>query len=705
MAKTVRSSAKNPPQQGMSLDRRSLIGVIALVVFVGGYTALFYGTDANRWKYLTLLLRPDDVFGYWTAGGLGIFDRTLALIIASIYLTSAYSLGSLTFRVLRGNYDAPLERFVLAMSVGLGLWSTLTLLVGLLGGLHWQWLFVALAIGLPIAEIMVAIRPAKGRAVVENGVTRRLGRSLVLPIAFGLFVLIYALAGLMPATDFDVLEYHLQVPKEWSERGQIDFLPHNVYGNMPLGAEMHVLATMTLLRGIIEPWYAALAGKLAISLFAPLTALGLYVAGRRFYSETGGMIAAAVYLSLPWIAHVSFGGLVDGVLAHYTFAAIYAAMIADSDSRKICVAGLLAGCAAACKYPGLIFALPMVLAILGWNTWKAKLESRTPIFVAASISLCAFAIIAAPWYLKNAALTGNPVYPLAANLFPSRTRTPEKIAQWERAHQVPRDADGNRYAPSQLINSAANVGLKSEWLSPVAWPLAMIGLIATWRRTETRMLLVATLWIFAVWWFATHRIDRFWLPAAPLLCLLASGTVAWSMQLVYQRTLVVFATLDVVAASLMLMGPITRENGSLQTVAEPRWLSPLESLRYGLESHRALAELCKPTDAILLVGDAVPFDLPMPTYYNTCFDDSLLEEWTNDRSAEEIRQAFKQRGIRYVLVDWTEVARYRSPGNYGYTEYVQPAVFAKLVEQRVLHPPVRQERAEQFVLWEIYEVR
>ena len=42
---------------------------------------------------------------------------------------------------------------------------------------------------------------------------------------------------MLPPVDFDVREYHLQAPKEFFQPGRISFLPHNVYANMPLGAE------------------------------------------------------------------------------------------------------------------------------------------------------------------------------------------------------------------------------------------------------------------------------------------------------------------------------------------------------------------------------------------------------------------------------------------------------------------------------------
>ena len=87
------------------------------------------------------------------------------------------------------------------------------------------------------------------------------------------FAVLIVLGGMVPPWEFDVREYHLQVPKEWFRAGRVDFMPHNVYGNMPLGAEMHALAAMAAAGGDDAWWPGAIAGKTIIACFAPLTAL------------------------------------------------------------------------------------------------------------------------------------------------------------------------------------------------------------------------------------------------------------------------------------------------------------------------------------------------------------------------------------------------------------------------------------------------
>ena len=98
---------------------------------------------------------------------------------------------------------------------------------------------------------------------------------------------------------------------------------------------------------------------------------------------------------------------------------------------------------------------------------------------------------------------------------------------------------------------------------------------------------------------------------------------------------------------------------------------------------------------LLVIGEAAVFDLEMPVLYSTCFDDSPFERMAKGRTATEIRAALVDSGVTYVYVDWGEIARYRSPGNYGFTGFIQPALFDQLVEQGVLEPlrPWRSARA------------
>ena len=292
------------------------------------------------------------------------------------------------------------------------------------------------------------------------------------------------------------------------------------------------------------------------------------------------------------------------------------------------------------------------------------------------------------------------------------TRTPEKSDQWDQAHAVKAyNVQMGRYSPAQAWHDCIQVLFKSQWLSPILWPLAIGGIAVVLYRREFHALdrstwITVVLWMFACWWLLTHRIDRFWLPATPFLALLA-GSV-W--QSLYNRSIRKFlganVGLGVLFSLLQMSSPIQADDGSYWVLGEWRWLTPLVTLRAEISpAHAKLNEIVEKEAAVLLVGDATPFDLMPQAYYSTCFDDCLLETFTRNRTRAEIAASLQERRIAYILVDWKEIERYRSPGNYGFTYYVQPEEFEHLVRAGVLEATDWREEHEGKVMWEIYRVR
>jgi hypothetical protein len=548
------------------------------------------------------------------------------------------------------------------------------------------------------------------------------------------------LAAMLPPLDFDVCEYHLQAPKEFFQQGKVAFLPHNVYANMTLGTEMLSLLAMVVAG---DWWWGALAGKTVIAAFTPLCALALYAAGRRFYSTGAGVTAALLYISVPWMVSISSAGLVEGASACYLFLAVYALLLAKRDrlanspntwdrlatcpTSYLILAGYLAGAAVATKYPAAMFVL---LPLAAWSFFgrfagrargqgsgvrgqdgksasvrELNPEPRTlnPILSAVA-ALMIFLLAAAAgcglWFGKNWVQCGNPTYPLLYGVFGGKTWNAEKDRRWNSVHR-PTD-----FSAKTLAKDLRRVALTSEWLSPLIVPLAALAFVGWGRRSRwgrhsclpladrsvcptgqfmypaRRLvwgLLVYVAFVVAVWWLFTHRIDRFWIPALPLMALLAGVGACWSSEAWWRRLL----------KGLLLAGLLAN---FLVATAGPSnaWFVPLEQLRkdwHWITSWHWRFNNDADLGGVLTVGDAAVFDLtPTPVLYNTCFDDCIFEQLVKGKTAEQVRAALASRHIAYVFVNWGEIVRYRRPGNYGFTEFVQPKVFDRLVERGVLQP-------------------
>jgi hypothetical protein len=686
----------------MNLKRLAPIVVLLLVAV---YLALFYhtrlpdveqqtGTLFRRWTFFCYLIEPELLLQRWFGNPpqFAFADRLGLLAIAGGILALAASTGGLLLTLAGADrWLTRLERFVFSTAVGLNAISSYVLAVGWIGWLRNPWAFIV------PGAVVLAAAGALGRRRVppvaaadppppETGPYRLGAGWLGLAVVFAVILI---LGALLPPTDFDVREYHLQAPKEFFQLGRIVPLPHNVYANMPLGTEMLSLLAMVAAG---DWWRGALAGKTLIAAMTLLTALGLWAAATRFFSRSAAVAAVVIYLSIPWIAHVSVSGLVEGASACYLFLAVFAAILSKqasilsksspisgkrpADRRRALplavLAGYLAGAAAACKYPALLFVvLPLALAILAAHGVPRWTTAGKPLVV----FLLAVAAGCGLWLAKNWAGTGNPVYPLCYGVFDGQNWTPEKDRQWNHVHR-PRD-----FSPARLAADLQRLALDSPWLSPLVWPWAVLALAVGRQRRLVAVLFLYLALVITLWWCLTHRIDRFWVPLLPVAALLAGVGVTWSDARPWRWGVVTLLVL------VSLYGFLV--DTSAAALDSNRYFLPLEVLRHDperVDPWHLYFNARITAGKLLVVGDAQVFDLEMPVLYNTCFDDCIFQRLVAGRHGESVRRALAGLDIRYVFVHWGEIRRYRRRGNYGFTDFVQPQVFDRLVAEGVLEP-------------------
>ncbi|MGI8980322.1 MAG: ArnT family glycosyltransferase [Pirellulaceae bacterium] len=707
--------------------------VVYLLFFLGQDLLPQADRSFPRFLLFTNLLTPDDVAKEWVEGNWRNFmvvDRwKIVLCTAGLLCYLAYTFGMV---LVQSRFDwSRLEVALFSQGVGLQFLSLMILSWGLFFGFQVKYILVAFG---PLIIVFLACHVrlnrhagTKDAAILgENKFEPHISRlgsaySWALRIVLSLLTLAIVLGAMLPPWDFDVREYHLQVPKEWFLQGGVTFLPHNVYGNMPLGAEMHsLLMTAQFVRDSPTSWrviwWSGLTGKTIMACYGPLTALALYAAGRRFFSPLAGLAAAAVYLSCPWVVHVCVNGLNESAFGFYLFTAVYAALPFRDGRRAAGLSGFLAGAAASCKYPALLFvvlplAIYLLIADLDWKDANWKEQSRRIVQQLAwrrlAVFLACMLVSCGLWYAKNWVLTGNPVYPLMSSVFGGTTRTPEKSAQWNQAHRPPPYTLGN------LAGSAAEIGWKDPFQSPLMIPLTTLGIAVLAvgaiqnRKSPSsstlhsplctlhslHVLTVTTLlllFFLAAWWLCTHRLVRFLVPAIPLAALLAGAGVEYARR----------KPLGYVVAGLMVVGlTYNLLMAPSRFVGDNRWFVSLERLRTDeprddqqvsrvKAAHLWLNANVKPGEAVLSVGDAAVFDLEMPVFYNTCFDDCLLVNWTEGKTPEQRREELRSRQVAYVYFDEEEFNRYTSQGNYGYDPRFSPKLLDELVVQGVLKLPL-----------------
>ena len=680
------------------------------------------GSPLIRLQLWLFAADPTTMLSTWLGGSWQNFGLAARLWVgawSAFLLALAYAPGRLLLDAVLPKFPwLRWERGVFAVALGLHLQSLWVLALGLAGGLHLGWIAAVPALLAWIVLLMHMYRSAGSSAELvqpmawpgskdadrphssiapedDDDPKTPYTYTWIFEWAALPFLVIVLLGAMLPPHDFDVREDHLQAPKEWYQQGFISFMPHNVYANMPLGAEMQSLTAMCLLPGDDAWWWGALIGKTVMACFVPLTALGLYCAGRRWFSSTAGVVAALLYVSTPWIARTAMKGLNEPAVACYTLLAVYAVWLAmhavASPFRCYLLAGLLAGAGVACKYPALLFVgVPLAawpLVQWGVQSWKAGTirqigragNQPTRAFGFSILFLVAMLVSCGLWLAKNAVLTGNPTYPLLYDLFGGLTRTPASNAQWEAAH-----GGGMPFSLSSMQASIGRLNGRSEWMSPLLVPLALLGLSDAWHRWRKEFYLGLSFVLFGVvaWYGATHRIDRFLVPLIPLVCLLG-GIGAAALLHSYSQYAVNAMLAMGLLLNLLTIGSVAMGDARLLVELAP--LRQHDPIRID-PVHAWLNEHAPPGSKVLLVGDAEPFDLQIPTVYNTVFDANRFEQLMRGHTASERRAALRELGVTHVYVHWGHIGRYRSPGNYGFTDYVTHELLDRelVQEQHVL---------------------
>ncbi len=665
------------------------------------------------------------------------------LAVAGAMLSFAWAIGrTILRRVFRAippqspNPPSPasetpdwLEHHYWSLVIGLAAWGTLTLLLGLAGLLNAAlfWTIGGLAVLIEVIAIGRHRQDAKGTLTA----TPRSGWAVPSLLVIAPFLLAMLLGSLQPPNDFDVKEYHLGGAKEFFLQGHVGFLPHDVYTSFPFLTEMLCLSGMVL-RG---DWYrGALAGQVVLAVFAPLTALGLFITARRWldnvvfrsskeraFAERKTTLTAAwavvvIHITCPWIYRISIIAYAEGGLACYLFATFLGVLRTIEATaphlirRWSLLTGLAAGAAAGCKYPGVLtVVIPAGLVLLYTALRPPRRFPSTSVLSPLTSHLFPFCfgvlLTFGPWLAKNLCETGNPVYPLLYGVFGGTDWDPASHAKWKNGHPLPKFT-GLGHLLTDTRERLSDVFLGSDWQSAFYIALAPAAAWAIWRRRSSGPVLVFAIgyvvYLFATWQFLTHRIDRFWVPMLPILSLLAGAGLAvlWDMvpEIARNRTrevqfaaraLTLFPVVLVVVCQLALAtSPLGGNNN---------YLAPLDEARRLVKTHCvALVENLHlaPTDKVLFVGDAELFDAEFAYEYNTCFDHSIFERdcsaavpnvLSRDqplRPAADIRSTWQARGVTHIVVNWSELLRYRT--TYQYTAFVHPQRFDQLVKSGLL---------------------
>lgn len=380
-----------------------------------------------------------------------------------------------------GEADA-VEREALRLALGLTVMGSALFLAGGLG-----------VLGRGVAGALVVV----GVALFFG--LRRL-RSISWPAVAGLgLALVFGGLLAYPLTGWDPAMYRLPTARAYLESGGLPFLPELRFPVGPQLGEMLFagalgLADERLARGVV---FLALLGTAGL----------LFGWGRRLFGPAAGLVAAALWLGSPGAVLYGTDAYIDVLQALLTVAAVAACERArvSGEARLALVAGLLAGAGAATRFTGLLVAVVVPLVLLA----GAPLPRRGRAFW---LALGGAVIVAAPFYLRAALVTGNPLFPLMTGIFGPNEWDLGPLAGLYGSEGLA------AFLPRLTVWPAAGPPIGNPWLLPLL-PVALLG---AWRDPRLRLPISLGLG-FLLALGATAPDPRYALPAVPLLALGIAG--------------------------------------------------------------------------------------------------------------------------------------------------------------------------------------
>ena len=575
-----------------------------------------------------------------------VFDGGVAIL----WLIAAAGIGSLVltpFRLSESQGGSRVLMLVTSTAMGLGAISLLVLFLGLAGGLNQIVAVVILIVGIASA-VGQLVRLARANFFDRWWLHKPAGwawLSLVLvPIAslmaVGAMLPPYLLWTPQEPHGYDVVEYHLQVPREWFEAGRIIPLHHNVFSFFPFNVEMHYLLAMHLRGG---PWPGMYLAQFMHGLFITLAALAVYGLAKRLWGNRSvAMVALLAMAGTPLLAQLGAIAYDEGGFLLFGTLAIGWAMIALRQNefrlRRLALAGVMAGFACGSK----LTAIPEVLVVIALVAGVVLLMKRISLAkaVAGVLTFATAALICfAPWLVRTWAWAGNPVFPELPQLGHGYF-SQVQVARWQHAHRARPD---QRSLGGRLRAGWSEIAANWQF-GFLLIPTALITLIVKYKDVEL-WFLGAMLFLLALFWLGfTHLQGRFFVLAIPICALMIARLPGRQW---------VIVTIQVLIATVLL---------NRQLLTPTRVLAMHDVLGIDEKNYTFLMptelDSIPPNANIVLVGDARAFlyQVPMSRLtYRTIFDadttdGDVIKAWAG---------AAPSQGHQWLLIDPMELERFQ----------------------------------------------
>ena len=347
--------------------------------------------------------------------------------------TAAFALGAL--RILY----APLVAAVVVVLATLGLWR------------------------------LVRARPWKLRALTLSDLPM---------IASVAFVLAHVPKALYPVLEHDENVYHLFLPKLYLASHALSPLPWSLFANMPHLVDLSFVFPMAL--------GGATAAKVFVLGFIFWTFVGLAPFGRAMLGPVGPGVLAVLYLSgrvVQWHLGLAY---VEPVIGALLLAALHALWRywEGCGSAQLRALAIVAGAGCASKYTVWPYAAVLFATAVLVRPKSGRRIGLNVLAVMVGLS----ALFVVPWLVKNAVVTGNPIYPNAFGAFGGTHWSAIQAVQHQHELGYGRGAEKNLGAyltvPLRVVTDPYTGAKGGASFSASVMILFLASMAFPWRRRE-----------------------------------------------------------------------------------------------------------------------------------------------------------------------------------------------------------------------------
>jgi len=585
---------------------------------------------------------------------MGFLEGFLGIFILVVFLSGCEFLGEHILQLLsRGEpSDADGSLFSFSAAIGIALLSTVMLSLSLFG-------LLSTPILTPLAMILGIAGLVRLRLLATSKRDARIRQALRYFTVPAAAITILSLPILIAPPFFrDSLVYHLELPRQYLLHNGMVEISSNVYTYFPAGIEMLYTFGQALF-----PSYSARFihfGFLILTMLGVVEYAGLATSCRKLPQMLLTALMAFALIPTLWLESTS--AYIDAGWMFFSFV-----ILAGLDYYFRCnkrhllgTASIAAGFLFAIKYTSVYFILTLCLAAL---LIRLLLKVSVPVsWKSALIFKATFLLSAAPYYIRNFILTGDPMFPFLSTILTIHTPYWSSVQQdafWGFLNRYGSTTGDILLHPFSFLLAALNIHLDNpELFDGVLGPfllLCLLALVGNRQFRKQNMFILLTTICYAITWGVSIRQARFLLPVLPGILLIVIFVAIWiydDRKKIWSRLLAIILA-GILALNLVIL------------IQEWRRVPYLSHFFGQINQQEFLAETLPVFKSQQFINDNLPqwaviwvlltgnenFYLERPYIADYVVEDYRFHNWLKSASnPDEVAEFFHRFGVTHILI-------------------------------------------------------